>query len=194
MKFWKKIVTGLIIFLVLFFGNYIYGWFDCYILTKRYYQDAEASFSQKEYVKALDGYNRYDKETDKYEPIGGYSHVVQIWDNPWAVPQSKLYIKAKQKIDEIINQEFTLDDCMTYFTQNIGRSNPYLGQVTYRIAELYEKQEMLEDAYDYYQLVEESFTLEPDLVQKARDKRIELGRKLGFEEEDDDDELDEDLE
>lgn len=165
----KRWAFRIFIFILgLFVINYLIGWFQAFRLANNYYKDAEAAYSQGDYLNALTGYKEFDTEQNKYVQRGGYLQVERIWDNPYAWPRPAVHEYARMRIQEIIQQRLTIPMAEGFVQANIGKNTPYLGIVYLRLGELYEQEGDLAAAKDVYQIIIESFPSQPDLVAQAQ--------------------------
>ena len=127
----------IIFFLIigLFAAAYVFGWIQALKLANGYYTDAEAAYTQGDYLNALTGYKEFDAERNKYVQRGGYLQVERIWDNLYAWPRPKVYEYAQTRIQEIIQQRITIPMAEGFIQANIGKATPYLGIVYLRSEE-----------------------------------------------------------
>lgn len=168
MSFKRGLITILLVTTGLFGINYLLGWFQALRLSTSYYQDAEAAYSQGDYLNALTGYKEFDAKQSKYVQHGGYLQVERIWDHPNAWPRPAVYGYARTRVDEIIQQRMTIPMAEGFVQANIGKVTPYLGIVYLRLGELYEQDGDLTTAKEVYQIVMESFPSQPDLTAEAQ--------------------------
>ena len=160
--------------LVLFAATYAFAWRRASTLSETFMQNAQASFEKGDFIDALSGYDTYDEATGSYVFQGGYAQVVNIWNNDYAWPIPTTVESAEQRIDEIINQHFTLSDAEGFIQANTGRANPYLGAVYLRTGELYEEEGDLRDARDVYSSIAELFPNQPELIERAKERLSRL--------------------
>ncbi len=170
MNWRRKLAIIVIAIFVLFAGNYALAWFNSYNLSGTYYRQAGVSYQAGKYVEALMGYKDYDEASGRHVFVGGYAQVVNIWEHSWALPRPAIYAEAKAKVREIIHQKFTREDAQLFLDRYLGRENPYLGEVVLRMAELYLEEGDKESALETYRLIIDSFSTDPDLVEKAREQ------------------------
>jgi tetratricopeptide (TPR) repeat protein len=152
----------------LFAATYVFGWIQALRLANNYYQDAEAAYTQGDYLNALTGYKEFDAARNKYVQRGGYMQVERIWDNPYALPRPAVYEYARMRIQEIIQQRLTIPMAEGFIQANIGKVTPYLGIVYLRLGELYEQEGDVTAAKDVYQTIIESFPSQPDITAQAQ--------------------------
>ena len=171
----KRWLFGIFFIIVgLFAANYVFGWIQALRLANNYYQDAEAAYTQGDYLNALTGYKEFDAEQNKYVQRGGYLQVERIWENAYAWPRPPVYEYARTRIQEIIQQRLTIPMAEGFIQANIGIVTPYLGIVYLRLGELYEQEGDVAAAKDVYQLIIESFPSQPDLTAQAQAHLNEL--------------------
>lgn len=161
--FW---LVGFLVVVVLF--SYALAWYSAYGLSQGYLQDADASYERGEYLNALVGYREFDDQQQRYVDRGGYMEVERIWGDRYAQPVPPDVARARQRIDEIINERLTIDDAEAFVQQNIGRSNPYLALLYLRLGELYEADDRIRDATDIYSSFADLFPNEAELAARAQ--------------------------
>jgi tetratricopeptide (TPR) repeat protein len=171
-KFWPIFVAVIV---GLFTVNYLVAWFQSQSLSNQYFQDAESTYSRGEYLEALTGYEEYDEQQGKYIQRGGYQQVERIWSHPYAWPRPASYVRAQQRIGEIIGQRLTIPMAEAFVQANIGKKTQYLGIIYLRLGELYEESGDSRSAIDIYRDVIDLFPGQPDLVSKANDHLTRLG-------------------
>ena len=159
--------------LVLFAATYAFAWRRAYTLSETFMQNAQASFEKGDFIDALSGYDAYDEAAGSYVFQGGYAQVVNIWNNDYAWPIPTTVESAEQRIDEIINQHFTLSDAEGFIQANTGRTSPYLGAVYLRTGELYEQDDP-RDAREIYESIPDLFPNQPELVERAKERLSRL--------------------
>ncbi|MBI1256343.1 MAG: hypothetical protein GC204_02625 [Chloroflexi bacterium] len=159
------VIAGLLVVLVL---SYALAWFSAYRLSQGYLLDADASYDKGDYLNALTGYKEYDQAQKRYIDRGGYMDVEHIWADQYALPVPPDVVRARQRIDEIVNQRLTIDDAESFVQANIGRSNPYLALIYLRLGELYEADGRIDDAKDIYSSYADLFPNEIDLNARAQ--------------------------
>jgi tetratricopeptide (TPR) repeat protein len=158
------IVGGAITIFVL---TYIGAWYTAYRLTETYLASADAKYDEGEYLDALLGYEEFDQAQNRYVDYGGYMQIQRIWSDPYAQPVPQGVSRANERIDQIINEQLTVEDAEAFVQENIGRPNPYLGMIYLRLGELYEANGDLRDAEDIYEDVPDSFPNETALIERA---------------------------
>ena len=159
------VLIGLGVILVL---SYLLAWFSAYRLTQGYLLDADTSYDRGDYLDALVGYKEYDEVQKRYVDRGGYMDVEHIWADRYALPVPPDVVRARERIDEIVNTLLTIDDAETFVQANIGRSNPYLGLIYLRLGELYEAAGRTADAQDVYSSFADLFPNEAELGARAQ--------------------------
>ena len=155
---------------VLFLIVLTYGlaWYNAYNLTRTYLGDAAATFEEGDYVASLDGYEEFDETAQRDVFRGGYAQVVNIWNNPYALPKPAEVAVAQARIEEVINERLTLEDAERFVQRNSGRGHPYLGRIYLRMGELYEAEGDTRTAEDIYEEVIEFFPQEAALIERAQ--------------------------
>lgn len=154
--------------LVVLLGSYALAWYSAYRLSQGYLQDADTSYDNGEYLNALVGYRAFDEAQQRYVDRGGYMEVERIWRNQYAQPVPPDVARARERINEIVNERLTIEDAEAFVQQNIGRSNPYLAMLYLRLGELYEADGNTRDAEDIYSSFEDLFPNETELVARAQ--------------------------
>jgi len=171
-KFW---LIAILIVVGLFAVSYLFGWFQAYRLSNQYFRDAESAYAQGEYLEALTGYKKYDEEQGKYIQRGGYQQVEHIWSHPSAWPRPVVYERARERIQEIINQRLTIPMAEAFVQANIGKQTPYLGVIYLRLGELYEDSGDRRSAIEIYRDVIDLFPGREDIVSRASNHLTSLG-------------------
>ena len=161
--FW---LSGLLVAIVVF--SYALAWLSAYRLSQGYLQDADSSYDSGEYLNALVGYREFDDQQQRYIDRGGYMEVERIWGDRYAQPVPPDVARARQRIDEIINERLAVGDAEAFVQQNIGRSNPYLALLYLRLGELYEADDRIGDATDIYSSFGDLFSNEVELAARAQ--------------------------
>jgi tetratricopeptide (TPR) repeat protein len=160
--------------LLVFAATYVYAWFNAYRLSARFTRDADESFEQGNYLKALVGYEDFDPLTNRYTNRGGYVKVERIWSHAYSWPLPPLLQNARQHTTEIINQQLTIADAEDYIRANTGRSALYFAEIYLRLGELYEADGDKRSASEIYQDVIELFPNRSDLTALAQDHLAQL--------------------
>jgi hypothetical protein len=83
--------------------------------------------------------------------------------------------QAQARIDEILNQRLTIEEAEGFIQANIGKQNPYMGQIYLLLGELYEREGDIQSAKEIYGEIEELFPSEPDLIARAKEHLTRLG-------------------
>jgi tetratricopeptide (TPR) repeat protein len=174
----RKWFIVVLIVIGVFAATYIAGWIQSYQLAERYFHDAESAYAEGKYLDALTGYEEFDPEQDKYIQRGGYQHVERIWSHPNAWPRPEVYEQARARIQDIISQRITIAMAETFVQANIGKSNPYLGDVYLRLGELYETDGDRRSAIEIYREIAELFPDRSDLIDRANDHLARLDAQL----------------
>jgi tetratricopeptide (TPR) repeat protein len=159
----------------LFTVNYLVAWFQSQHLSNQYFQDAESAYSRGEFLEALTGYEEYDEQQGEYIQRGGYQQVERIWAHPYAWPRPVAYMRARERIQEIIDQRLTIPMAEAFVQANIGKKTPYLGIIYLRLGELYEESGDSRSAIDIYREVLDFFPGQANLVSRANDHLARLG-------------------
>jgi tetratricopeptide (TPR) repeat protein len=152
---------------VIFVLTYIGAWYSAYRLTESYLASADAKYDEGEYLDALLGYEEFDRAQNRYVDYGGYMQIRRIWADPYAQPVPDGVARANERINQIINEQLTIEDAEAFVQENIGRNNPYLGMIYLRLGELYEANGDLRDAEDIYEDFPDSFPNETALIERA---------------------------
>jgi tetratricopeptide (TPR) repeat protein len=166
---WTRRRTILIVgaVVVIFVLTYIGAWYSAYHLTESYLASADAKYDEGEYLDALLGYEEFDRGQNRYVDFGGYMQIRRIWSDPYAQPVPAGVARANERINQIINEQLTIEDAEAFVQENVGQSNPYLGMIYLRLGELYEADGELRDAEDIYEDVPDSFPNEAELIERA---------------------------
>lgn len=170
----RGILLGLAIVIVLFIGTYAIAWYRASRLTTTFMADADASYAAGKYIEALTGYEEFDPATNQYITRGGYMKATRIWADQNAWPRPASIDAAQARIDEILNQRLTIEEAEGFIQANIGKQNPYMGQIYLLLGELYEKEGDINSAKQIYGEIEELFPNEPDLIARAKEHLAEL--------------------
>ncbi len=170
----RRWLIALLIVIGLFTINYVVGWSKANSLAATYFRDAEAALAQGDYLNALVGFKDYDTARNRYIQRGGYLQVEHIWGHPNAWPRPPVYEQARARIQEIISQHMTLALAEAFVQANIGKSNPYLGDVYLRLGELYEVDGDPRSAIEIYREIAKLFPDRPDLIDRANDHLARL--------------------
>ncbi len=172
---WVLLFVSLI---VVFAATYSLAWWNAYHLSNDYLDDANASFEAGNYLDALTGYEKYDKEKEKYIEYGGYRQVRRIWENDYSYPVPNGVQRAKDRIHEIVYERLTIENAEQFVQENIGRTNPYLGMIYMRLGELYELEGQLRDAEDIYESIPDLFPNDKTLQAQAADDLAKYRRNI----------------
>jgi hypothetical protein len=135
----QVLLTFVFIVVGLFTPTLLVAWFQSQRLSNQYFLDAESAYNRGEYLQALTGYEEYDEQQGKYIQRGGYQQVEKIWIHPYAWPRPTAYARARERIQEIIDQRLTIAMAEAFVQANIGKQTPYLGIIYLRLGELYEE-------------------------------------------------------
>ena len=166
-----RLILGLLVLVVIFAGTYAYAWYQANNLSQRFVADADASYKQGEYLKALVGSQDFDPKTNKYVKYGGYLDVEKIWSSGYSWPVPPEVQRARQRSQEIYNQKLTTAQAEQYIRDNTGRPGaPYFAEIYLRLGELYEQQGDIRDAKDIYQSMAQLFPDRKDLIAIAQQR------------------------
>jgi tetratricopeptide (TPR) repeat protein len=171
--FWR-LLLGAGILVLLFAGTYLFAWLRANNLGTTFMADANASYEQGNYIGALTGYEEFNEESGTYVTRGGYMKVQRIWasQNAWPVPS---YVdEAQVRIREILNERMTIEEAEGFIQANIGRPNPYMGEVFLRLGELYAAEGDEGAAEDIFEELPELFPNEPELIERAEENLTRL--------------------
>ena len=168
-------LIGLGVVVLMFAATYIYAWFRSRALTQEYLNNANASYEQGDYLRALVGFDEYDEESQRYISRGGYFQVQRIWAHRYAWPKPPGLETANQRVDEIINERITIEQAEQFIQVSAGRGNAYLGVIYLRLGELYEAEGDEREALEIYESIPELFAGEEELIQRAEEhlRRLE---------------------
>lgn len=172
---WRLLALVPAIIALLFAVTYVIAWYQASTLTSTYMSDADRSYAEGEYLRAMTGYEELDDQTGLTLTRGGYANVARIWANRDAWPRPAQVALAQQRIDEIINERLTIAEAEGFIQVNTGKQNPYLGLVFVRLGELYADAGDVRSAQDIFQEVPELFPDEPDLIRRAEEHLQQLG-------------------
>jgi tetratricopeptide (TPR) repeat protein len=164
----RRVILLLAVLIGLLVFSYALAWFSAYRLSQGYLLDADASYNQGNYLDALVGYKEYDQAQKRYVDRGGYMDVEHIWADQYALPVPPDVVRARQRIEEIVNVRLTIKDAEAFVQANIGRSNPYLGLIYLRLGELYEADGRTADAKDIYSSFADLFPDDAELDARAQ--------------------------
>jgi tetratricopeptide (TPR) repeat protein len=170
----RGVVLGLAIVVVLFIATYTIAWYRASRLTATFMADADASYAAGKYIEALTGYEEFNPTTNQYITRGGYMKASRIWADQNAWPRPASVQTAQARIDEILNQRLTIEEAEGFVQANIGKQNPYMGQIYLLLGELYEKDGDVDSAKQIYTEIPELFPNEPDLIAKAQEDLARL--------------------
>jgi tetratricopeptide (TPR) repeat protein len=173
----RGILLGLALVVILFATTYAIAWFRAARLTTTFMNDADASYAAGKYIEALTGYEEFDPATNRYVTRGGYMKVARIWADSNARPRPESVARAQARIDEILNQRLTIEEAEGFIQANIGKQNPYMGQIYLLLGELYERDGDVTSAKDIYGEIEELFPGEPELIARAKEHLTRLESK-----------------
>jgi tetratricopeptide (TPR) repeat protein len=163
-------VLGLVIAL-----TYGYAWFRANSLTTTYLRDADASYEGGNFLDALVGYEEFDPDSNQYVLRGGYLQVERIWIDPYGWPVPPGVERARERVDEIIEERLTVTEAEQFVQRNIGRRNPYLGIIYLRLGELYEEEGDMASAREIYESIDDLFRNDTRLIERAQAHLARVG-------------------
>jgi tetratricopeptide (TPR) repeat protein len=164
---WLRAPLILAAVLILIASTYALAWYRAYRLSAEFMASADASFAEGDYLLALNGFEEFDERSGRYIFRGGYGQVLRVWNNPYAWPIPEEVVRARARIDELIEERLSLTEAERFVQVNIGRSNPYLGRIYLRVGELYEEEGDLRGAEEVYEEVLELFGRDAALAERA---------------------------
>ncbi|MDQ3461294.1 MAG: hypothetical protein M3498_18685 [Deinococcota bacterium] len=164
---WLRAPLILAAVLILIASTYALAWYRAYRLSAEFMASADASFAEGDYLLALNGFEEFDERSGRYIFRGGYGQVLRVWNNPYAWPIPEEVVRARARIDELIEERLSLTEAERFVQVNIGRSNPYLGRIYLRVGELYEEEGDLRTAEEVYEEVLELFGRDAALAERA---------------------------
>jgi tetratricopeptide (TPR) repeat protein len=164
---WLRAPLILAAVLILIASTYALAWYRAYALSTEFMASAEVSFAAGDYLLALSGFEEFDERSGRYIFRGGYGQVLRVWNNPYAWPIPEEVVRARARIDELIEERLSLTEAERFVQVNIGRSNPYLGRIYLRVGELYEEEGDLRTAEEVYEEVLELFGRDAALAERA---------------------------
>jgi len=153
---------------------YGYVWFGSYQLANKYYDQAESSMGKGNYGIALKGDDIFNKTSGKYEYIGGYEQVLNIWKNGYAWPKPPVYAKAKDKIDTIINDKLTPEEGVQLVQQYMRQSNGFLPEILAASTQKLIDQGRMDEAKDVYAMLTDAFGSEPGIQKQIEELAARL--------------------
>jgi tetratricopeptide (TPR) repeat protein len=168
-------LIGLGVVVVLFVVTYIFAWIRSQALSQEYMANANSSYEEGDYLRALVGFEEFDEDANRYVARGGYFQVQRIWASSYAWPVPAGVETAQQRIDEIINERLTIEDAEQFIQVSAGRGNPYLGIIYLRLGELYEEDGDERSAREIYEEIPELFAGQQSLIDRAADHLNRLG-------------------
>ncbi len=165
----KKLKSVIAVLLIIIF-TYTIAWMQLYRMSKKYYKNAMESYDKKEYALALKGKKIEKQDRSGYEFKGGFQQVVEIWKSPYAFPKPKVYRKASNMAETLINEKIDVKTGTEIFNRYFKFDKGYLGEVMLRVGDLYLESGDKESALETFNLVEEAFPNDADILKKAEDK------------------------
>ncbi|EOD01198.1 tetratricopeptide repeat protein [Caldisalinibacter kiritimatiensis] len=150
--------------------TYTWVWVQCYIATQNYYRNAMDNLNKGKYITALKGDRVLSEDNSKYVFIGGFQQVVEIWENPCAVPKPKLYTQAKEKISSIIKEKIDIHTGEEAFQTYINLDNRYLPEILLHVGDLYLRKGDKKSAKETYTVVKDAFAFNQEAVKSAEEK------------------------
>ena len=168
-------LIGLGVVVLLFVATYIIAWLRSQALTQEYLANANASYEDGEFLRALVGFEEFDEDANRYIARGGYFQVQRIWSSSYAWPVPPGVETANQRINEIINERLTIEEAEQFIQVSAGRGNPYLGIIYLRLGELYEEDGDERSAREIYEEIAELFPGQQSLIDRAEEHLRRLG-------------------
>ena len=159
---------------LIFAFTYAFAWFNASRLSARFVQDADAAYSQGEYLESLVGAERFDPQINEYVKQGGYLDVEKIWSSSYSWPAPPDLERARQRTQEIVDQRLTIEMAEEYIRANTGRPAPYFAEIYLRLGELYEEDGDERSAIEIYRDVIDLFPGRTELVSKATEHLTRL--------------------
>ncbi len=154
--------------ILLFIAMYAFAWFQANRLSIRFAADADASYSSGKYLEALAGSEEFDKARNEYVTRGGYVQVERIWSDRYSWPLPAQEVRARERVQDIVNNHLTTAQAEDYIRANTGKPAPYFGEIYVRLGELYAKEGSARDARDIFESVPQLFPSRPDLIERAQ--------------------------
>lgn len=168
----KHRLFTLIILVILI--TYTWVWVQCYVASKSYYRNAMDNLNNGKYITALKGDRVLSEDNSKYVFIGGFQQVVEIWENPYAVPKPKLYTEAKEKITFIIKEKIDIQAGEEAFQTYINLDNRYLPEILLHVGDLYLQKGDKKSAKEIYTVVKDAFAFNQNAIKLAEEKLSRL--------------------
>lgn len=173
--FLKRMLLGILLIVFIFSATYVYAWFQAYRLSSRFFEDAQTSYENGDYLNALVGYEEYDPEANAYINRGGYLNVLRIWSSRYSWPQPDQYQEAREHISQIIYYDMTIDQAETYIRRNTGRRNvPFFAEIYYQLGVLYENEGDILSAREIYESIGTFFPNREDLIERSEERLANL--------------------
>ena len=169
------LLLGVLGVLLLIAVTYAFAWFQASRLSARFVSNADASYAQGDFLDALVGYEKFDEARNIYVTHGGYVQVERIWSSRYSWPVVPEAARAKERIQEIVNQRLTVDQAETFISNNTGKPAAYFGEIYVRLGELYAAQGLTRDAQDVFESIPQLFPDREDLIQRAQAGLTALG-------------------
>ena len=170
-RFWKRLIIGVLLVLLLIAATYAFGWFNAYRLSERFLANADASYEAGDYLIALTGRETFDADAEQYVRTGGYIDVERIWSDRYSWPRPGLIERAKERSHEIIYQHLTAAQAEQYIQANIGRASPpYFGEIYLHLGDLYMREGDEMAAREIYESVSELFPRRALLIEAALER------------------------
>lgn len=154
--------------ILLFAAMYAFAWFQANRLSTRFAADADASYAAGNYLDALVGSEEFDQARNAYVTRGGYVQVERIWSDRYSWPRPAQEVRARERVNEIVNQHLTAKEAEDYIQANTGKPAPYFGEIYVRLGELYAQEGSARDAREIFESVPQLFPNRPDLIKRAQ--------------------------
>lgn len=173
----RAVLIGLAVAVALFVVTYAIAWFRASQLTTAFMADADASYQAGNYLESITGYEEFDQASNAYVTYGGYMKALNIWASPNAWPQPAGIGRARERIDDVLQNHLTVEEAEGFVQANIGKRNPFMGPIYLRLGELYEEQGDAAGARQVYTDIPELFPGQDDLIARAQERLTRLEGK-----------------
>ncbi|WP_123042987.1 hypothetical protein [Cohnella candidum] len=162
MKKWIAALAA-VLAVVLVYG---YVWLGSYKMAVKYYDQAEENMNKQRYDIALKGDEAYNRTSKKYEYVGGYEQVLSIWKSPYAWPRPAVYDKAKDKIDEIVNDKLTPEAGVQLVQKYLRQDNAFLPEILVSSTKKLIEQDRKDEAKDVLDMLSDAFGSQPGMQEQ----------------------------
>ena len=171
---WKRILIGVLLLLLLIVGTYALAWYNANRLSQRFMAHADAAYAEGNYTLALTGREAYDADAQQYVRTGGYIDVERIWSHPYSWPIPDITAEARERAQEIIFGELSIEEAEQYVQANIGRPAPYFGEIYLHLGDLYLQEGDERSAREVFESVAQLFPRRADLIEGAQEGLAQL--------------------